>query len=70
MKDWFYNEFNHVGVDYSEQKNVEIYDEQMESFRDYDKEAKAFVEKLGASKANEFIVIDIGWNGCLFNSCC
>lgn len=40
MKDWIYNEFNHVGVDYSKKDNANIYDDQMEKFRDYKKEAK------------------------------
>ncbi|MDM8566027.1 hypothetical protein QUF74_10285 [Candidatus Halobeggiatoa sp. HSG11] len=57
MKDWFYNEFKHVGVDYSQKDNAHIYDEQMESFRDYENEAKIFVEKLGAVKPEKLIAI-------------
>lgn len=60
MKDWFYDEFHHVGVDYSQQEQAGIYDGQMERFRDYDTEAKLFVEKLGAADPKELTVVDIG----------
>ncbi len=60
MKDWIFDEYNHVGVDYSQKDNADIYDEQMESFRDYESEAKKFVEKLGASDLKKLTAIDIG----------
>lgn len=60
MKDWFYNEFKHVGVDYSQSGNVVIYDDQMERFRDYDNEAKAFIEKLGVPDPEKLTAVDIG----------
>jgi putative AdoMet-dependent methyltransferase len=60
MKDWIYDESNHVGVDYSQKDNATIYDDQMESFRDYENEAKIFVEKLGASEPQNLTAIDIG----------
>lgn len=44
MKDWIYDEFKHVGVDYSKKDNVNDYDKQMESIRDYEKEAKEFLD--------------------------
>lgn len=60
MKDWFYNELNHVGVDYSQKETASIYDDQMESFRDYAKEAKLFIEKLNVDAPEEMSVVDIG----------
>lgn len=60
MKDWFYNELNHVGVDYSEKATAKIYDEQMECFRDYEIEAKAFLNKLDHERAKDLSVIDLG----------
>ena len=58
--DWMYDEFSQVGVDYSAKGNVNIYDEQMESFRDYEEETKAFIQKLNVSDPNELTAIDIG----------
>ena len=60
MKDWIYDEFGHAGVNYSEKDNAEIYDDQMESFRDYENEAKIFIEKTGISDPKNLTVIDIG----------
>ena len=60
MRDWVYNEFEHVGVDYSQTTNAGIYDEQMESFRNYEEEAKLFIEKLSISEPQKITVIDIG----------
>ncbi len=60
MKDWIYDESNHVGVDYSQKDNVSIYDDQMESFRDYENEAKIFIEKIGVSEPKNLTAIDMG----------
>ncbi len=60
MKDWIYDESNHVGVDYSQKDNANIYDDQMESFRNYETEAKIFIEKLGTSEPKKLTAIDIG----------
>jgi ubiquinone/menaquinone biosynthesis C-methylase UbiE len=60
MKDWIYDEYRHVGVDYSQKTNATIYDDQMESFRDYENEARIFIEKLGASEAKSLTAVDIG----------
>lgn len=60
MKDWFYNESAHVGVDYAQESNADSYDEQMESFRDYEVEVQAFVSKLGEVDPAELTVADIG----------
>ncbi len=60
MKDWFYNEFNHVGIDYSQKNTAIIYDAQMESFRDYANEAEQFIEKLNVDTPEELSAVDIG----------
>ncbi len=60
MKDWVYDEFKHAGVDYSQKDNANLYDGQMESFRDYESEAKVFIEKLGDSETKKLTAIDIG----------
>lgn len=54
MKDWIYNEFKHVGVDYSKSDYAGVYDDQMKSFRDYEAEAKEFIKKLGVAN-NEML---------------
>ncbi len=60
MKDWIYDETKHVGVDYSQESNASVYDEQMESFRDYEKEINVFVEKAGISDSQSLTAIDVG----------
>ena len=59
MKDWFYDESNHVGVDYSQKESADVYDEQMD-FRDYAGEVKAFLEKTGISEPENLIAADLG----------
>lgn len=59
MKDWFYDESVHVGVDYSRTDNADIYDEQMD-FRDYDQEVRAFIEKTGIDAPKNMVAADIG----------
>jgi ubiquinone/menaquinone biosynthesis C-methylase UbiE len=60
MKEWMYDEFTHVGVDYSQQDQADLYDDQMERFRDYDAEAKAFVETMGTPHPEALTVVDLG----------
>jgi ubiquinone/menaquinone biosynthesis C-methylase UbiE len=60
MKDWIYDEFRHVGVDYSEKSNVDNYDARMESFRDHEKEVREFLDKLNVPDTEELTLIDIG----------
>ncbi len=60
MKDWMYNEFNQVGVDYSKTDTANEYDGEMECFRDYEQEVEAFIEKLEIQNPGELSVIDIG----------
>ncbi|MDY7033577.1 MAG: class I SAM-dependent methyltransferase [Thermodesulfobacteriota bacterium] len=60
MKDWIYNELHQVGVDYSKKDTVNNYDNEMESFRDYEKEVRVFLDKLHVSDLTQLTVIDIG----------
>lgn len=60
MKDWTYNEFDQVGVDYSKENSGAIYDEQMTTFRNYQEEAKELVGKLGLENTNNLTAVDIG----------
>ncbi len=60
MKDWLYDESCHVGVDYSHKDNADIYDDQMECFRDYESEVKNFLEKLAVAEPERLTAIDIG----------
>lgn len=60
MKDWIYDETKHVGVDYSQEENTTVYDEQMVGFRDYEQETKTFLKKLNASNTKDLTAVDIG----------
>ncbi|MGE4194564.1 MAG: class I SAM-dependent methyltransferase [Pseudodesulfovibrio sp.] len=59
MKDWFYNEFKQVGVDYTDKASADHYDVQMD-FRDYDEEVKRFVDRLAPADARTMTAIDLG----------
>jgi putative AdoMet-dependent methyltransferase len=60
MKDWVYNEYNHVGVDYSISKNTSVYDKQMETFRDYENETRMLIDKLKITNTEQLNVADLG----------
>ena len=60
MKDWMYDEFNQVGVDYTKNEIVKGYDGEMEGFRDYEQEVDSFLRKLNILNPGELTVIDIG----------
>jgi putative AdoMet-dependent methyltransferase len=55
---WFFDEFRHSGVDYSDPAQVAVYDRRHRHFRDYRKEAEAVVERLGLTPAHS--VVDLG----------
>lgn len=59
MKDWFYNEFKQVGVDYTDEASADAYDQQMD-FRDYDDEARRFVDSLGPVDTANMTAVDLG----------
>ncbi|MFA5348483.1 MAG: methyltransferase domain-containing protein [Methanoregula sp.] len=61
MKDqirWQYNEFNHVGKDYSKPDEVRQYDSRHSDFRDIENESNAVLDNLGLGKND--ILIDFG----------
>jgi ubiquinone/menaquinone biosynthesis C-methylase UbiE len=55
---WLFDEFVHIGVDYTDVERVADYDRQHEGFRDYKNEARKIFEALGLSKSS--IVLDMG----------
>lgn len=55
---WQYNEFQHVGKDYSIPNEVEMYDSSHSDFRDIEKESNAVLDVLGIGKND--VMIDFG----------
>ena len=60
MNNWIYNEFKHCGVNYSDIKQAEIYDEQHQKFRDYEKEVVDFLSDLSLDNTQDLILLDLG----------
>ncbi|MDD3007882.1 MAG: class I SAM-dependent methyltransferase [Arcobacter sp.] len=60
MNNWIYDEFKHCGVNYSDLKEVEEYDEQHQKFRNFQKEVDTLLEDLNFSNSKELTVIDFG----------
>ena len=57
---WLYNEHKHRGVDYSDEKLADNYDEQHQKFRDYEKEFDSLIDFLSLENTQELTVIDLG----------
>jgi cyclopropane fatty-acyl-phospholipid synthase-like methyltransferase len=55
---WFFNEQEHSGVDYSDPTQAAEYDNHHEKFRDYQKDAEKIINRLGLGP--ESTVIDMG----------
>jgi len=55
---WLYDEFRHAGVDYTDAGVAQAYDAQHQKFRDYEKDARLIIERLGLAKDAE--VLDLG----------
>jgi len=55
---WQYDEMKHPGVDFSDPAQIEVYDENHQKFRNYQKDTEAIVNILGIS--HEHTVIDVG----------
>ena len=55
---WYYNEFKQIGVDYTDLKEVETYDLNMQKLRDIENEAKGILELLKIK--NMDLVLEIG----------
>ncbi|MDR9367414.1 MAG: class I SAM-dependent methyltransferase [Balneolaceae bacterium] len=57
-RSWTYNEFEQVGKDYSQEKEVAVYDSTHSDFRDVTAENNAILNRLGLKK--EHTIIDFG----------
>ena len=55
---WQYNEMTQVGVDFSDTKEIQTYDEKMQKFRDIRKENEEILGYINASKNH--IVVEFG----------
>lgn len=55
---WFYDEMQHAGVDYSDPAQVEVFDSRHQKFRDYQKGTEAIINLLGLDSMHT--VIDMG----------
>ncbi|THB69128.1 MAG: class I SAM-dependent methyltransferase [Desulfovibrio sp.] len=60
MKDWVYNEFEQVGVDYAREQAPVEYDEQMLAFRNYAQEVKDLLQRLGIEDMENRVAADMG----------
>jgi cyclopropane fatty-acyl-phospholipid synthase-like methyltransferase len=55
---WYYDEFKHAGVDYTDPEQVAVYDKRHQRFRDYKKSTEAILARLGLGA--EHTVMDMG----------
>ncbi|MEN6318070.1 MAG: class I SAM-dependent methyltransferase, partial [Syntrophaceae bacterium] len=60
MSNWIYDEFKHCGVDYSKDKEAEIYDERHQKFRSYENEFNEMLNFLDIQDATDKIIVDLG----------
>lgn len=60
MSDWTYDEFQHVGVDYAQQDQVDAYDPQMQDVRDYAQELNDFLKAVPIPDPRACTAIDLG----------
>jgi len=60
MDNWVYNEFKHCGVDYADIKQAEMYDQQHQKFRNYEKEVLEMLDYLSLTNPQELVLIDLG----------
>jgi putative AdoMet-dependent methyltransferase len=57
---WQYDEMKQVGTDYSNQSEVEFYDEKMQKLRDIKEETENIIEELGIDSDHTVLEIGIG----------
>lgn len=62
MKNWYYDESKHSGVDYSSTELIQQYDENHSKFRNFEKEAEEIINDLQLT--TQSIVADIGCGTC------
>ncbi len=60
MAGWVYDEYKYCGVDYSDLKQAEEYDNQHRKFRNYEKEFDAMIEFLAPDNSESMSMIDLG----------
>ncbi|MBN1969750.1 MAG: class I SAM-dependent methyltransferase [Candidatus Delongbacteria bacterium] len=60
MSNWIYDEYKHCGVDYSDRNLADSYDQQHQSFRNYEKEFNEMIEFLGLKNTQNLSLIDLG----------
>lgn len=60
MNNWTYDEFKHCGVDYSDEKQAENYDQQHRKFRDYEKELSSILDFLPLQNPQDMTMIELG----------
>ena len=60
MFNWIYDEYKHCGVDYSDTKLVDKYDDQHQKFRNYEKEFHGIIDFLALKNTEDLTVIDLG----------
>lgn len=60
MHKWIFNEYKHCGVDYSNVKQAEIYDNQHQKFRDYEQEFINMLKFLELENTQDLTIVDLG----------
>jgi ubiquinone/menaquinone biosynthesis C-methylase UbiE len=60
MRNWIYDEFRHCGVDYSDVRQAEIYDEEHGKFRNYESEVRDLMRALPVKDSRDMILVDLG----------
>lgn len=60
MANWVYDEYKHCGVDYSDEKQAENYDNQHQKFRNYETEFKSMLDFLSPGNTKDLSIIDLG----------
>lgn len=60
MYNWMLNEYKHCGVDYSKADQAEVYDDQHQTFRNYEKEFNGMLEFLELENIKNKTIVDLG----------
>lgn len=60
MNDWLYDEYKHCGVDYSDTKQAESYDQQHQQFRNYEKEVADMLDFISVCNPGDMTLVDLG----------
>jgi len=60
MEEWYYNEHRQVGIDFSSEEEVKIYDEKFKTSRNFDSEAELIIKAAGLNKSSSVLEIGSG----------